>query len=259
MFRPETRQYGREALREWREQQRLWRAQNREHALDRATMSRRELRRARREGLLAPLSPEDRIRRIQRGAARYAFTVALLATINMMFSPRFPWFVFPTLFMGIGLLSRISSLWVDGIPIGRIFRRQPYVDRTATGASASGYAGQPQHAQVAPSASGPRAASADLALVTPEVLSGSHGHAVREAAEAKAVIVDVLAKLSPADRQMLPEIQPTVDALVLRVCSLARQVCLPDPLCDFGLPDTAGRLRLLNQPGRIPEFFPCTA
>ena len=36
------------------------------------------------------------------------------------------------------------------------------------------------------------------------------------------MIGDVLAKLSPPDRQMLPEILPTVDALVARVRSLAQ-------------------------------------
>ena len=53
------------------------------------------------------------------------------------------------------------------------------------------------------------------------MLDGPHGNAVREAAEAKVIIVDVLAKLSDADRKMLPEIQPTVDALVDRIRSLA--------------------------------------
>ena len=54
--------------------------------------------------------------------------------------------------------------------------------------------------------------------------SGPHGAAVREAAESKAVIFDVLAKLSDADRQMLPDIKPTVDTLVERVRSLAQSL-----------------------------------
>jgi serine/threonine-protein kinase len=45
---------------------------------------------------------------------------------------------------------------------------------------------------------------------------------IREAVNTKLMIADVLAKLSPADRQMLPEIQPTVDALAERVLSLAQ-------------------------------------
>ena len=45
---------------------------------------------------------------------------------------------------------------------------------------------------------------------------------IRDAYKTKATIMDVLAKLSPADRQLLPEIQPTVDTLVERVSSLAQ-------------------------------------
>jgi len=54
------------------------------------------------------------------------------------------------------------------------------------------------------------------------VLEGPQGATIREAVNTKATIVGVLAKLSPSDRQMLPEIQPTVDALVERICSLAQ-------------------------------------
>lgn len=217
MFRADTREYGREALREWREQQRLWRERNRAGALEPALLSRRELRRARRAGLLLPISPDDRIRRIQRGAVSYACTVALLATINLMFSPRFPWFIIPTLFMGMSLASRIAALWVDGIPIRRIFQRQPHVEpaRSAAAAGESPRASATSEPPLRPPA-------ADLAGVPREVLDGLHGTHVREAAEAKAVITDVLGKLSSADRQMLPEIQPTVDALVARVRSLAQ-------------------------------------
>jgi serine/threonine-protein kinase len=118
--------------------------------------------------------------------------------------------------MGIGVITRVSSLWVDGIPVHRLFRRQPH---TATQPS-----GGERPAGQALAAPAPRIAAADLAGVPREVLDGPHGTAVREAAEAKASITDVLAKLSDADRKMLPEIQPTVDALVERIRSLAQSL-----------------------------------
>jgi serine/threonine-protein kinase len=214
MFRPDTREYGREALREWREQQRLWRDRNRERAPAPAHLSRRELRRAMRDGLLGPMTPEDRIRRVQRSIMSFATLSAFFTAINMITSPRFPWFLFPMLGMGIRVVFRISSLWVDGIAIHRIFQRQPYVDPASRAEP-----GTP--AAFAPAAP-PRIAAADLSGVPRDVLEGPHGATVREAAEAKAMIVDVLAKLTPADRQMLPEILPTVDALVARVRSLAQ-------------------------------------
>jgi hypothetical protein len=215
MFRADTREYGREALREWREQQRLWRERQRGRPPDPATLTRREQRRARREGLLGPMTPEERVRRVQRSAVSFATTTVFLAAINMLTYPRFPWFIFPMLGMGVGLVTRIASLWVDGIPVGKIFRRQPYVTQVLPAGAA---APTPAAAPV----SRHRASDADLTGVPREVLEGPHGRTVRDAAEAKAMIRDVLAKLSPADRQMLPEIQPTVDALVERVRSLAQ-------------------------------------
>jgi predicted Ser/Thr protein kinase len=217
MFRPDTKEYGREALREWRKQQRLWHDRNRERANAPAHMSRRELWRARRDGPLGPMTPEDRIRRVQRSIVSFATMSAFFAVINMITSPRFPWFLFPMLGMGIRVVFRISSLWVDGIPIRRIFQRQPYVDPSAAAAS-----GTPAPFAPRAPAGPPRLAAADLAGVPRDVLDGTHGATVREAAEAKAIIADVLAKLTPADRQMLPEILPTVDALVARVRSLAQ-------------------------------------
>jgi serine/threonine protein kinase len=53
------------------------------------------------------------------------------------------------------------------------------------------------------------------------VLESTHGLAIRRAAEERAAILEVLAKLSKAERQMLPDIVPTVHALVERVAHLA--------------------------------------
>jgi serine/threonine-protein kinase len=238
MFNPDTRQYGREALREWREQQRLWRKQRAAGDRDMLRVglalgkkqigiginpySRRDVRRADRElrraekAGLVQVPPEERIRRVQRAVMGYLTTVGFLFAINMLTTPRFPWVVFPALGMGVGLVARISSLWVDGISVRRLFTRQPHVAVVPTQAEPDSGRG--------PAAAPPRIAPADLAGVPREVLDGPHGGAIREAAESKAIIVDVLAKLSDADRKMLPEILPTVDALVDRIRSLAQSL-----------------------------------
>jgi serine/threonine-protein kinase len=212
MFNPDTREYGREALREWKEKQKEWRQRYRGEPRDLVRQSRRELRAARRGEFDGELTPEERIRRIQRQAAGYLFTVGFLAAINLMTSPHFPWFLFPALGMGIGLATRISALWVDGIPLRRLFRRQPMK-------SVAAVAGERDHV---PRAVALPAPAPDLSGSPREVLDGPHGAVLREAAEARSIIIDVLAKLSDADRQMLPEIKPTVDALDERIRSLAQ-------------------------------------
>jgi len=57
-----------------------------------------------------------------------------------------------------------------------------------------------------------------------EVLEGPHGAAIRRAAEDRAAILDIFARLPKADRAMLPDVEPTVNALVERVATLAQAV-----------------------------------
>ena len=53
------------------------------------------------------------------------------------------------------------------------------------------------------------------------VLESPHGAAIRRAAEERSAILEVVKKLSKAERQMLPDVLPTVNALVQRVAHLA--------------------------------------
>jgi serine/threonine-protein kinase len=57
-----------------------------------------------------------------------------------------------------------------------------------------------------------------------EVLDGPAGAAVRSAAEDRAAIQGIIAGLPKADRRLLPEVQPAVDALVERIGHLARML-----------------------------------
>jgi serine/threonine-protein kinase len=53
------------------------------------------------------------------------------------------------------------------------------------------------------------------------VLAGAHGAIVRRAADDSAQIRDIISKLSSVEREMLPDVAPTIDGLVERVASLA--------------------------------------
>jgi serine/threonine-protein kinase len=53
------------------------------------------------------------------------------------------------------------------------------------------------------------------------VLESAHGMAIRRAAEERSAILDIVKKLTKAERQMLPDVVPTVHALVERVARLA--------------------------------------
>lgn len=52
-------------------------------------------------------------------------------------------------------------------------------------------------------------------------MMGTHGAAVRRALDDTSVIREVIGRLGPLEREMLPDVGPTVDALAERVANLA--------------------------------------
>ena len=203
-------------IRVWREERRAYRAQ-----LKAAGRALRHGDSSTAEGLMqnlvppTPLSDEQRLSIVRRKAVNYLATTAVLFGINVMMRGPGPWFLIPAFFMGIGLLRSVASLWADGIPLRKLFSRPP---RNADGTPV-------RSAHAAPGV-GVRALPAPgtdplLASVARDVLEGRHGRVVRDAVEARLVVLDVLAKLPAVDKQLLPDIAPTVKGLVERIIALA--------------------------------------
>jgi serine/threonine protein kinase len=69
-------------------------------------------------------------------------------------------------------------------------------------------------------------------LTTREVLESPQGAAVRRAADDMAAILDIAAKLPKGDRALLPDLEPTVKALVGRVAHLAQALHRLDQSID---------------------------
>lgn len=164
---------------------------------------------------------EDRVRIFRRNLVGYGATSGFLFVVNMVTSPWFPWFLFPTLGMGVGVARQWGALWADGVSARQIFGRKPADDRTD-----------------APLASGTPTDEGGAAL-GPELLAGPHGVAVRRAIEHRISIATIIAALPAEDRALLPEIMPTVDALVARAGSLAAVLHRLDTDCS---PDLLVRL-----------------
>ncbi|MDA1080134.1 MAG: protein kinase [Gemmatimonadetes bacterium] len=212
---------GAHALREWREQRQAWRAQrNKPAPIDDEPLSRHQRRQLARDERRSMRTPEDRIRATQRAIVGMVLTGGSLAVINMLTSPQFPWFIFPVVGMGIGVMSRISSLWVDGISIGRLFRRQPRGEGDSA-ADAAGNARAPRRSAFGRKREPARIAAPDLSGVPRELLDGRYGATIRDAAEAKHVIADVMARLTPDESLMLPDVRGTAAALEERIRGLA--------------------------------------
>ena len=174
-----------------------------------------ELERKRREKAMRPGADaidaarpvEERIASFQRKSIGSIATVASLAVVNVLTSPDFAWFLIPGAFMTLGLLSHAGKLWADGIPLDRLFKRR------SLGAGAEHMAALPS-SRVA-------AGTAALSLAPADVLAGPHGEAVRRAAADRASVQETLARLAPEERELIPDVGPTVEALAQRVGTLA--------------------------------------
>jgi serine/threonine-protein kinase len=104
--------------------------------------------------------------------------------------------------MLVPILFDLGGLWGDGVPMRRIFLGS---NKLA------------QQASALPRPAGDPAA----AIVSEEILHGPHGPAIRRAAGSRQVITDLLARMTPKERKMLPaDIETTVNALVERVVSV---------------------------------------
>jgi serine/threonine-protein kinase len=182
--------------REWRQRQRQWEQQFRRRGRSRKRDS---------DEFDAARPVEERITRFRRRGIGALGTVASLATVNVLTSPHVPWFIFPSAFILIGTVTHAGKLWADGIPLGRLFGR--------------GNAALPASSPARlPAIDVERAA---LALAPADVLAGPYGEPVRRAAADRAATKETLARLDKAERDMIPDVGPTVDALAERVGSLA--------------------------------------
>ena len=90
-------------------------------------------------------------------------------------------------------------------------------------------------------------ANAAARLATPDVLDGPYGDIVRRAAADHVAVRETLARLPDSERDMIPDVAPTVDALAERVGALATTLHRLD--ADVGgssLPTLDARLAALR-------------
>jgi serine/threonine-protein kinase len=215
---PGKRDVNKEALRQWREETRKWKEQVR----GQARAMRPEIQQAARElsqMALEPRRPDQRIARTRKKLAGGVVTIGVLAAINLVTSPFFPWVIFPAIGIGFGIVRSFGELWADGIPMRQVFKRpKPEAERDLLNPA------QTPLRRLEPRIPGPPAqsvAEAVLDAVPRDVLAGPHGTVVRETFEARAQIRSLLARLPETEKQLLPEILPTVEALTERVRTLA--------------------------------------
>jgi hypothetical protein len=91
-------------------------------------------------------------------------------------------------------------------------------------------------------------------LAPREILDGPHGNAIRRAAEDRDAILEIAANLPPAEREVLPGLDTTVNALVERVANLAKMLHRLDHSIDPRLgEDVDARIARAGAEGDSPD------
>jgi serine/threonine-protein kinase len=186
------------------------------------TREQRRLARVARDSILAPPNAapgsdaalahaESRILRFRRRIVQALVLIPVLFFINLAMAG-FPWFLFPSAYLLLSVLMRAGNLWADGLSPAMALRGD-WRDRLRASFGIARMADVPTPAPARPDEA--------ALLVPPEVLAGAHGTVVRRATADRAQVRDIISKLSQLEREMLPDVAPTIDGLVDRIVSLA--------------------------------------
>jgi len=174
---------------------------------------RRQLRKEYRRDRLNAMPLEYRVARFRRSLISSLPTVAFLGAINYFASPHFPWVIFPAFGILGGVLSQWATLWSEGVTLKQMFGAGALKPQRAVAPAAA-----PPPATLPPP---PDAAALAAALAPPDVLAGPRGAAVRRAASDRAAVLGIVNALAKSDRELIPDVVPTVNALAERVGSVA--------------------------------------
>lgn len=161
------------------------------------------VRRTEEETLPVPDTGEPRIvQKVRDQFARWAAVTGGCFMLNIATGLDGPWFLFVAGGMGIPLLKSYASLWQAGYSWRDVLNRPPAPDalEAATGkGKARRVVGPPK-----------------------ETDYGAHTDKVKQVHTDRAAILAMMQRLSPADRQMLPEVVETTEALYAKALDLAK-------------------------------------
>ena len=191
----------------------------------------------------APIeSPDDKIigkiAKFRRSFLGYIGITFMLFVINAMAGGDV-WFIFPALGMMIALLFQLGSLWGDGVKLRDVFFGP--VRRNASDL---------QHVPHAELVRDPASS-----VAAREILDGPHGQTVRKAVSSQRIVLDLLQRMTPKEREMLPrDLEATVKALVERVASLSTTLHRLDVDANGGsLGSLDSRIENLKRDPETPE------
>jgi len=161
---------------------------------------------------------EDRVIAFRRSVVAWVGWSTVFFGVNAMAGGHV-WFWIPSALVFLSVLRRGGSIWSDGVgPIDAFKKgiRAKLRSQRAEAPSTAAVGALPF-----PARPGETPEQYAAQMVSADVLAGAYGDAVRRAAADRALTRDIAAALRPIEREMIPDIAPTVDALAQRVGALA--------------------------------------
>ncbi len=147
----------------------------------------------------------DRIRAFRRHLVSYIGTTTFLFGINAVTSHQFWWAIFPAMGMMMGLMNEGGALWAAGARLSDVFGSSKPLPPPA-----------PENQAL------PQPTAADDSGMPAEVLNGSRGSIARQAVSDRRAIKDLVSRLGTNEKQMLPDVEGTLEALYQRIVELGR-------------------------------------
>jgi hypothetical protein len=182
------------------------------------------------------------VRDFRSSFASYVSVNGSLMMLNLLTGIDSPWFLFCAIPWGIGMASSYGKLWTSGYSWRDVINRPPAAD--AIEAPKSKKKGGSQRRL-------PQASAAQ------EASTGDYGKLagqMRQLQTDRQTIIQMVERLPDSERQLLPEIGPTVEALMNRAVELGRTLKQMEGEVDQSALDKLdGRLKELESQGPGPE------
>lgn len=159
---------------------------------------------------------EKRLRDFRRSFWQAAGTLAFLIGLNVLVSPSVPWAWIAFIVFAIGLIRQGAALWADGVTLREMFSRDPVKFESKILREDSRRALAERSYRPAQERGRNRAIGAGV----PAPGTGPTERAMARARDQHEGIVQTIRQLSPVDRELIPDVRPTIDALLEQVLVL---------------------------------------
>lgn len=166
--------------------------------------------------VMEELPLERRIRNFKRSFWQAAGTLAVLIGVNVVFTPNVPWVLIAAIVFLIGLIREGAGLWADGVSLRELFSRGPLPYQSPVIRNDQARALADRSYRSARDEGRHRAIEA----VSVSANAGPTERAMARARDHHRGIVETMRQLSPVDRELIPDVQPTIDALLEQVLVL---------------------------------------